>query len=310
MPDRTSSSSVTRFAAISIGIAVVVLLLKLSAWRLTGSVALYSDALESVVNVATAIAALAAIRFGAIPADANHPYGHHKAEYFSVVLEGVLIVIAAISIVTAAWSGFFHPRPLEQPFAGLAVNALATILNGAWGYILIREGRRVISPALAADGVHLATDVLTSVGVIVGLLLALSTGWLVLDPLIAALVAIAILWQGWRLIRSSVGGLMDEAADQATLDRIRDAIAANSAGAIEAHDLRTRRAGRMTFIEFHLVVPGAMPVSVAHEICDRIERAVRREVADSLITIHIEPEEKAKHAGAVMVFGERSVGRG
>ena len=291
----------SRLAAGSIAVAFVVLALKTVAWWLTGSVALYSDALESLVNVATAVAAVVAIRLGAIPADANHPYGHHKAEYFSVVLEGVLIVIAAVSIATQAWASFLQPRALEQPALGLASNALATVLNAAWSWVLVSQGRRLRSPALVADGIHLSADVITSVGVIVGLILAIATGWLALDPLIAALVALVILWQGWRLIRSSVGGLMDEAVDDETLTRIRAAISTNAAGAIEAHDLRTRRAGRMTFIEFHLVVPGTMAVSVSHDICDRIERALRVEVADALITIHVEPEEKAKHTGVVVV---------
>jgi cation diffusion facilitator family transporter len=290
----------SNLAAGSIAVAFAVLVLKGAAWWLTGSVALYSDALESLVNVATAVAALAAVRLSAIPADANHPYGHYKAEYFSVVLEGVLIAIAAASIAGEAWTGFLHPRPLNQPAAGIVVNLLATVLNGSWSFVLVRQGRKVRSPALVADGIHLSADVITSVGVLVGLILAVATGWLALDPLIAALVALVILWQGWRLIRSSVGGLMDEAVDDDALNRIRGAIAANAGGAIEAHDLRTRRAGRMTFIEFHLVVPGAMPVSVSHEICDRIERALRGEVADALITIHVEPEEKAKHTGVVV----------
>jgi cation diffusion facilitator family transporter len=210
-------------------------------------------------------------------------------------------VIAAASIASEAWTGFLHPRPLEQPAAGIAVNLLATVLNASWSFVLVRQGRKVRSPALVADGIHLSADVITSVGVIVGLSLAVATGWLALDPLIAALVALVILWQGWRLIRSSIGGLMDEAVDDDALNRIRGAIAANAAGAIEAHDLRTRRAGRMTFIEFHLVVPGTMPVSVSHGICDRIERALRVEVADALITIHVEPEEKAKHTGVVVM---------
>ena len=194
----------SNLAAGSIAVAFAVLVLKGAAWWLTGSVALYSDALESLVNVATAVAALAAVRLSAIPADANHPYGHYKAEYFSVVLEGVLIAIAAASIAGEAWTGFLHPRPLNQPAAGIVVNLLATVLNGSWSFVLVRQGRKVRSPALVADGIHLSADVITSVGVLVGLILAVATGWLALDPLIAALVALVILWQGWRLIRSSV----------------------------------------------------------------------------------------------------------
>ena len=169
--------------------------------------------------------------------------------------------------------------PLDSSVAGLAVNVVAGAINGAWCWVLLREGRRRRSPALAADGTHLLTDVITSAGVVVGLVLATLTGWLVLDPLLAALVALNILWSGWKLVRMSIGGLMDEAVPAETLDRIRSTIKINAVGAIEAHDLRTRAAGRITFIEFHLVVPGAMPVSASHAICDRIERALRAEIA-------------------------------
>ncbi len=300
MPSRFSPST-QRLALVSVAVGVAVLALKFVAWRITGSVALWSDALESVVNVATAIAALAAIRYSDMPADANHPFGHHKAEYFSVVLEGVLIVIAAVSIFSSAWAGYLDPRPLEQPAAGLAVNLAASALNAVWATVLVRVGRKRRSLALAADGVHLFTDVATSLGVLLGLMLSLATGWLVLDPLLAALVAVNILWQGWRLIRMSVGGLMDEAVEPETLERIRAVISDNAAGAIEAHDVRTRHAGRMTFIEFHLVVPGAMPVSESHAICDRIEKALRAAVPDVHIAIHVEPENKAKHTGVVVV---------
>jgi len=301
MPNRYTTTTTSRFALISIAVGVAVLALKFFAWWITGSVALWSDALESIVNIATAVAALVAISYSDRPADANHPFGHHKAEYFSVVLEGVLIVIAAFSIMSSAFSAFFDPRPLEQPALGLAVNLFASLLNGIWATVLVRVGRRRRSMALTADGVHLFTDVATSAGVFVGLVLALATGWLILDPLLAALVAVNILWQGWRLIRVSVGGLMDEAVPSDTLDLIRNVISENADGAIEAHDVRTRLAGRMTFIEFHLVVPGAMAVSESHAICDRIEKALRAAVPDVHIAIHVEPENKAKHTGVVVV---------
>ncbi len=300
MPNRLSTST-SRFALISVAVGVLVLGLKFWAWALTGSVALWSDALESFVNVATAVAALVAIRYSALPADDNHPFGHAKAEYFSVVLEGVLIIIAALSILSSAWLSLGHPRALEQPVLGLGVNLFASAINGVWASVLVTVGRRRRSMALAADGVHLFTDVATSAGVFVGLVLAVLTGWLVLDPLLAAVVAVNILWQGWRLIRVSVGGLMDEAVSPEVLERIRAVISENASGAIEAHDVRTRCGGRMTFIEFHLVVPGAMPVSESHAICDRIERALRDAVPDVHIAIHVEPEDKAKHTGVVVV---------
>lgn len=288
-------------AALSVAVGLVVLAIKLLAWYLTGSVALFSDALESIVNVAASSAALLAISYGARPADANHPYGHHKAEYFSVVLEGVLIIVAAIVILREAYEGFRAPRMFEAPVEGLAVSMIASAINGVWCWFLIREGRRRRSPALVADGKHLLTDVVTSVGVVAGLVAAYLTGIAALDPILAAIVAVNILWAGWRLIRESFGGLMDEAVPEKTLGEIRQIISANAEGAIEAHDLRTRLAGRATFIDFHLVVAGTMPVSEAHDICDRIEKALRTAVPDAMITIHVEPEEKAKHHGVLVL---------
>jgi cation diffusion facilitator family transporter len=285
----------------SVAIGALVLAIKYFAYYLTGSVALYSDALESIVNVATAIAALAAIRFSAKPADANHPYGHHKAEYFSVVLEGVLIIIAAVSIFHEAYTVFRAPRVLGDLTAGLAISIGASAINGVWCALLISAGRQQRSPALTADGWHLFTDIISSVGVVVGLVLAKLTGIALLDPALAAIVALNILWSGWKLVRSSLSGLMDEAVEPELLERIRKVIAVNADGAIEAHDVRTRRAGRMIFVDFHLVVPGTMTVSEAHAICDRIERALKPEVQDSLITIHVEPEDKAKHHGVLVL---------
>jgi cation diffusion facilitator family transporter len=292
---------IQKLAIGSIFVGSVVLVLKYAAYYMTGSIALYSDALESVINVVTAIAAFMAVRLSAAPADANHPYGHHKVEYFSAVLEGVLIIVAALAILREAYFGFLAPKALDAPLGGLAVNALAGFVNAGWSWVLIRQGRRLRSPALTADGRHLLTDVVTSVGVLAGLLLVPLTGWHWLDPALAALVAFNIIWAGWDLMKESVGGLMDEALPDATLSRVREAIAVNAEGAIEAHDLRTRHAGRMTFIDFHLVVPGAMSVTDAHDICDRLEQALKREVEDALITIHVEPDDKAKHAGIVVL---------
>jgi len=288
-------------AAASIAVGLAVLTLKYLAFHLTGSVALLSDAIESIVNVVTAIAALIAIRFAAQPADKDHPYGHHKAEYVSAVIEGVLIVIAALVILRAAWDAYQVPRMIEAPWLGLAVNGAASIINFVWASVLIRQGRKHRSPALLADGRHLMTDVVSSLGVLAGLMLAVYSGIGILDPLLAALVALNILWAGWRLMKESAGGLLDEALPEETLVRIRDAIAKNADGAIEAHDLRTRHAGPMTFVEFHLVVKGSMSVAEAHDICDRLERAIKAELQDAMISIHVEPDDKAKHSGIVVL---------
>lgn len=293
--------SIGTIALLSVAVGVGVLALKFVAYLITGSVALYSDALESIVNVAASAAALLAIRYGSRPPDANHPYGHHKAEYLSVVLEGVLIIVAAVSILHEAYLALLAPRMLDAAVAGLVINGLASVINAAWCWLLISEGRKRRSPALVADGRHLLTDVVTSVGVLVGLTLSVATGIAILDPALAALVAVNILWSGWRLIRGSLGGLMDEAVPGEELDEIRKVISANAQGAIEAHDVRTRNAGRVTFIEFHLVVPGSMAVSEAHAICDRIEAALKADVPEAMVTIHVEPEEKAKHQGVVVL---------
>jgi cation diffusion facilitator family transporter len=288
-------------ATTSILIGVIVLGLKFLAWWVTGSIALYSDALESIVNVVTAIAALIAVRLAQRPADAILPYGYHKAEYFSAVLVGVMIIVAAILILREAIFGFLAPELPDAPVQGLAVSGVATLINLVWALVLIREGRKARSPAIAADGRHLMTDVVSTAGVLVGLGLVYATGWAQLDAVLAALVAINILWSGWGVIRESVGGLMDVAVPADTQKTIRDVIATNADGALEAHDIRTRQAGRMTFIDFHLVVPGAMSVDAAHTICDAIEAKLREAVKDVQITIHVEPEEKAKHAGIVVL---------
>ena len=290
-----------RLATATLAIGLLVLGLKTVAYLLTGSAALYSDAAESVVNVAAAVALLVAVRLAAAPPDRNHPYGHHKAEYVSAVAEGALIVIAAGAILHEAWSVWRTPRAIEFSAAGLGANLLASVINGIWCAVLIRRGRTLRSPALAADGQHLLADVVSSVGVLIGIAAALLTGQLWLDPIIACAVALNVLWSGAKLVRTSVGGLMDEAASPAAQDRIRSVIATNAEGAIEAHDLRTRHAGRLTFVDFHLVVAGDMRVTEAHEICDRIERALHDEDSDMVVTIHVEPDDKAKHAGIIVL---------
>lgn len=266
---------------------------------MTGSIAIYSDALESIVNITTAIAALIAIQIAAKPADANHPYGHHKAEYFSAVLEGVMIVIAAVIIFKEALLGLKAPMPQLSSYNGLYVNLLASLINALWCYVLLSRGRKLRSPALQADGWHLFSDVISSVGVTLGLVLAIITGLYILDSILAMLVALNILISGWRVIRSSLIGLMDEAVEEETLNKFHDIITAEARGAIEAHDIRTRQAGNMIFVDFHLVVPGEMSVSDAHIICDRIEDALEACVPEILVTIHVEPEAKAKNCGIV-----------
>ena len=287
-----------RVALGSVGVGLVVLGLKFAAYWLTGSIALYSDALETTINVVAAGAAFVALGVSAQPPDSNHPYGHHKAEYFSAVFEGVLVVVAALSIFHSAYFGFLAPKPLDAPLQGLAINAGASVINGVWASLLLLWGRRWRSPALVADGRHVMTDVVTSAGVLVGVALVWATGWLVLDSIVAALVGVNVLWSGYKMVREGAAGLMDEAPPPEMVARIKELIGQHAAGAIEAHDVRTRHAGRMTFIEFHLVVPGDSRVADAHEICDRIEEALKADMdGEALITIHVEPEAKAKISG-------------
>jgi cation diffusion facilitator family transporter len=301
MPHSHHGPVAVRIAVGSLAVGVAVLALKAFAAWATGSIALYSDALESVVNVVTAIVALVAVRLAARPADEALPYGYHKAEYFSAVIIGVFIALAALLIFREAWYGYFDPRPFDASPTGIGVSLIATAINAGWAYVLLTQGRKVRSPSLAADGRHLLTDVISTIGVLVGVVLAVITGWHQLDAILAALVGLNILWSGWELLRQSVIGLMDVAVDPKQLAEIKELIAANAEGAIEAHDIRTRQAGSAIFIDFHLVVPGAMSVEAAHEICDRLEARLREAVGEAMITIHVEPENKAKHSGIVVV---------
>lgn len=292
---------VGRIAGGTIAVGIAVLALKTSAWWLTGSAALYSDALESVVNVAASLVAFVALRLAARPADANHPYGHDKAEFFAAVIEGVLIIVAAGSILQHAWVTWSDTARIEQPWIGLMVNAVATAINGAWAAVLVRAAKRHRSAALAADGRHLWTDVVTSIAILAGLVLVVQTGVWWLDPALAVGVALHVLWSGVGVVRDSVGGLMDAAPASVIVERIRVLVGQHADGAIEAHDLRIRYAGRLTYLEFHLVVPGDMRVAEAHAICDRIEAALKVEVEGLVITIHVEPELKAKHSGVLVL---------
>jgi cation diffusion facilitator family transporter len=288
-------------ALASAGIGAAILALKFWAYWLTGSLGLYADALESIINVAAALTAYLGLRVAARPADHDHPYGHHKAEYFSAVIEGALIIVAAVVILRDAFDAYFAPKALDAPGLGLAINGVATVVNAAWAFALLRFARAMRSPALKADGQHVLADVFTSCGVLVGVGLVAATGWLVLDTVVAALVALNILWSGWGMVRDSVGGLMDQAAPADIVARVRALIATHGVGAIEAHDVRTRHAGQATFIDFHLVVPGAMTVEDSHCICDRLETALREDVPGAVITIHVEPDHKAKQRGVLVL---------
>jgi len=293
----TDTRYVSRLAFYSIIVAFAVMGIKFVAWWLTGSVALYSDALESIVNVIAATIAWIAIRISHKPADLNHQYGHQKAEYFSAVIEGVLVVLAALMVFYSAYSALASDHEVVEPALGMMISAGAAAINGYWAWLLISTGRTEKSPALTADGKHIMTDVVTSVGVLLGLALMMLTGWIVLDALMAVIVGANVLREGWRVISSSIGGLMDAALDADEAELIQKTILANATGAIEVHDIKTRVSGPASFVEFHLVVDGSMSVQAAHEICDRIESQITSAVSGARTTIHVEPDDKRKHGG-------------
>lgn len=283
-----------KFAFWSIPVALLVFFLKLLAWKMTGSVALLSDALESTVNVIAAGLAYYAIRLAEKPADARHPFGHTKAEYLSAVAEGAMILIAAGLVLREAIAALPNPHIEDTPMLGIGINIIAAIVNGIWAYALLRVGRRNRSPALQASARHIFTDVLTSAGVVVGVILALATGWLILDPILAILVALNILREGWHVISESVDGLMDASIDDETRAEIVSIIQREMGEALQFHDLRVRSSGAVLFGEFHLVVSKEMPVGQAHDICDTIEKSLEAKFSGSTFTIHLEPDTEIK----------------
>ncbi len=286
-----SHPPLTRFAWLSIAAAILTIGLKTGAYLLTGSVGLLSDAAESVVNLVAAIIALVALTVAARPADDKHHYGHGKAEYFSAGIEGLMIFVAAAFILVTAVQRLLNPQELEHLGLGLAVSILATAINGGVGWLLIRTGRQYRSATLIADGKHLMTDVWTSVGVVVGVLLVAVTGWLPLDAIVAIAVALNILVMGGRLVASSTSSLLDAAlspADVALLTAVLDKYRSDD---VAFHGLQTRESGRTRFVSFHVLVPGAWSVTRAHDLVELVEADVRSALEGVLVTTHIEPRE-------------------
>ena len=280
-----------RYAWLSIAAAIATILLKGTAWWLTGSVGLLSDALESFVNLAGAIMALAMLSLAAAPADDKHAYGHGKAEYFSSAFEGFLILLAAASIAYAAIERLLHPQPLEAVGIGLLVSVVASLINWFAARELLKAGLAYNSITLEADAKHLMTDVWTSVGVIIGVGLVWLSGWLWLDPLIALLVAANIVWTGWHLLHRSASGLMDEAISEEQLDAVEAVLQQYRQQGLDFHALRTRQAGRQTFISLHVLVPGKWTVQRGHDLAEQIEAEIRAAVPFSHLTTHLEPIE-------------------
>ena len=285
-------SPLTRFAWLSIAAALATITLKTGAYLLTGSVGLLSDALESVVNLAGALVALGMLTIAARPADESHVYGHSKAEYFSSVTEGLLILAAAVGIISAAVSRLLQPRALEQLGLGLFVSIAASAINFSVARILLREGRNRRSITLEADAHHLMTDVWTSAGVIGGVAIAGLTGWALLDPIVAIIVALNIIWTGIQLVRRSVSGLMDAALPDEEQKLIDNVMEKYQKQGVSFHALRTRQAAARRFVSVHMLVPGEWTVHDAHHVAEDFESDVR-ETLGNVVTVftHIEPVE-------------------
>ena len=282
-------ASLTRFAWLSILAAVVTILLKGTAWWLTGSVGLLSDALESFVNLAGALMALAMLALAARPADDDHAYGHGKAEYFSSGVEGGLILIAAASIAWAAVDRLIHPQPLERLGIGLAVSVVAALVNLGTSLVLMRAARQHESITLRASAQHLLTDVWTSAGVVVAVGLVALTGWLWLDPVVALAVAANIVWTGTRIVRSSIDGLMDRALPEPELALLRGVLDRYTGPHVRYHALRTRQAGRRRFVSVHVLVPGTWSVGEGHRLLEQLEADLRAALPNTSVFTHLEP---------------------
>jgi cation diffusion facilitator family transporter len=282
------ATKLTHFAWLSIAAALVTIGLKTAAWFITGSVGLLSDAAESLINLAGAIMALAMLSVAARPADADHAYGHGKAEYFSSGLEGALILIAAIGIVVAAVGRLLHPQPLQQVGLGVGVACAAAFVNLVVAVIVLRAGRRSNSVTLEANAHHLFTDVWTSVGVLVGVLAVRWSGWLWLDPVVALLVAANICFTGVRIVRQAVLGLMDASLSAADQQAIQSVLAHFTQERVQFHALRTRQSGARRFVSVHVLVPGDWTVQRGHDLLEEVEADLRRAVPNSTVFTHLE----------------------
>ena len=282
------------YAFLSIAAAILTIGLKLGAYLLTNSIGFLSDAMESGVNLVAAVFAVWALTYAAKPPDEEHVFGHSKAEYFSSGFEGALILVAAVSIAIAAIPRLIHPQPLEQVSIGLLLSIIASAINGGVALILLKAGKRLHSITLRADAHHLLTDVWTSVGVILGLLLVSLTGWLIIDPLIAILVAINIVWTGTKLIQESSSALLDASIPLPERQIIDELLSAYDCQQVQFHAIRTRMAGMRRFISFHVLVPGAWTVQQGHDLCEEIESKICQSLPNMNVLIHLEPLEDPK----------------
>ena len=290
MPSR-KNPRLSRYAWLSIVAAIITIALKSYAYQVTGSVGLLSDAAESLVNLAAAIVALIMISFAAKPADAGHPFGHGKAEYFASGFEGALVLMTAVCIGWAAWGRLSDLAPIQSVDVGVIVSSVAAVLNFFVAVVLLRVGRRYGSIALEADGKHLMSDVWTTVAIIVTLIAIQQTGWLWLDPAIAFLAALQIVWSGTTLIQRSVSGLLDAAVPEKELVLIKSILNRYRKDGIEFHDLRTRAAGTYRFVTVHVLVPGEWSVQKGHDLSEELETEIRAAIHNVVILTHLEPIE-------------------
>ena len=283
--------SLKRYALLSLAAAVATIALKATAFVVTGSVGLLSDALESVVNLVAALIALYALTVAARPADEEHAYGHNKAEYLASGFEGGLILVAAVGIGAAAIIRLIDPRPIEDVGIGAVVAIGAGLINLGAARVLGEAGRKYDSITLEADARHLMTDVWTSAGVVAGVVAAQLTGWHRLDPILALCVAASILWTGVSLVRRSMLGLLDTGLPEPLRSEIYRVLDAHREGGVEYHALRTRQAGARRFISFHILVPGDWSVQRGHDLLETIEEEIRIAVPRSTVFTHLEPLE-------------------
>ncbi len=285
---KAERAPLTRFAWLSIAAAIITIALKTAAYLLTGSVGLLSDALESLVNLAGALMALAMLTVAARPADEDHHYGHGKAEYFSSGVEGTLILLAAISIAVAAGQRLISPRPLEQIGLGLGISVVASLVNLFVALVLLRAAKNYESITLKANAHHLLTDVWTSVGVVAGVAAVAVTGWERLDPIVALIVAANIVWSGIRIVRESVSGLMDTALPPEEVRIIEQVLERHCQTDIQCHALRTRRSGSCRFVSLHVLVPGDWTVDQGHKLVERMEEDIRNALPNMTAITHLE----------------------
>lgn len=291
-PPELSSRHTARFyAGLSIGASVATILLKGGAWLLTDSVGLLSDAAESLINLLAALVAFWALTVAVRPPDEEHVFGHSKAEYFSSAVEGLLILGAAAAIVAAAWERLLHPVPLENLWLGAGISAAASAVNAVTAIILLRAGKRLASISLRSDALHLLTDVWTSIGVIVAIVLVQITGLLILDPIVALIVAANIVWTAYHVLRDTAHGILDTSLPRVDRETIQAVLASFEAQGIVFHALRTRVAGRRRFVDVHVLVPGDWDVRRGHQLCEEVERRIKSALPHTTVFTHLEPVE-------------------